>query len=66
MISKIKLTTAALKANQYLRVAPSHANNHKEKFCRGYQDGKRFYSLDGFYMVADLIAIQPRTRKNQN
>lgn len=47
-----KLTTVALKKNQYLVEVPSL--NMFETFCEGYTNHKRDNSLDGWYFTKDL------------
>ena len=50
-----KLTTVALKDNQYL--VPQFHSSFVEIFCIGYTDGKRDKTIDGNYYEIELKAI---------
>jgi hypothetical protein len=54
---KAKFTTQNLESNQFLTIKKSLANTPFEKFCIGFENGKRKAKIDGFYFVSDLVKI---------
>ena len=52
--TKVKFTTVALNDNQHLVRVKRFDDTWHEAYFIGYENGKRYHKLDGFYFRSDV------------